>query len=417
VAGLLGRILGIPELFGLAAAAVVVALAALVYVRVAKRSVTIGARAVPPVVEAGETVLIEVTIEEARSSGSPSTSIRLVADDTRHPPVHQPAGIAVPPLGRSGRARATFEIPTSRRGVVAAGAYEAVATDPLGLARQRLGAGRAATCVVLPRVEPLASVLPRGLAPAGAESTRSAAERLITGSSSLRRYAEGDDLRRVHWRTTARRGELMVREGGDREDEARMATTVLLDAGDPAEPPGDLDRAVEVAASVLAAAADASGAGVSGAYRLVTTSGFDSGSQRGREGLAEVLVALAGLCPAPGPTGSERLRAALGRLGRPDRDEVLVVVGAFGDTPPDPVLLATVARSYSAVVLVLVGAEEHVPPGGPAPYDRGVLTVPLPTGSPLWAVWSLEPAEVDLAERLGAESQMIPSGASGGKRR
>ncbi len=46
-AGLLGRVLGIPGLFGLAAAAVVVAMAALVQVRLARRDVTVSARAVP----------------------------------------------------------------------------------------------------------------------------------------------------------------------------------------------------------------------------------------------------------------------------------------------------------------------------------------------------------------------------------
>ena len=48
---MVGRILGIPELFGLAAAAVVVALAALVRVRLAKGTVRVTARAVPPIVE------------------------------------------------------------------------------------------------------------------------------------------------------------------------------------------------------------------------------------------------------------------------------------------------------------------------------------------------------------------------------
>ena len=50
----------------------------------------------------------------------------------------------------------------------------------------------------------------------------------------------------------------MVREGGDRDDPDRIATTVLLDAGGAETPPDELERAVEVAASVLAAAAEES---------------------------------------------------------------------------------------------------------------------------------------------------------------
>ena len=93
-------------------------------------------------------------------------------------------------------------------------------------------------------------------------------------------------------------GELMVRDGEDRDEPGRIATTVLLDVGDGATPPEELDRAVEVAASVLFAAADESSNEVSGTYRLLTTADLDTGSQRGHDGLLSVLVALAD-CAAP----------------------------------------------------------------------------------------------------------------------
>jgi len=420
VAGVFGRVLGIPELFGLAAAAMVVTLAALVRVRLARTAITLSARAVPPIVSPGEPALVEIIVEEANVIGRFSTEVVLEADDSQSSGFRQPAEIVVPRLGRPGRAHASFELPTLRRGFVTAGAYEAVVTDPLGLARRSLGESRAVTCVVLPRVEPLETVTPKGLAWAGVESTRSAAERLITGSSTLRRYAQGDDLRRVHWRTTARVGELMVREGGDRDDPDRVATTVLLDAGGEETPPDDLDRAVEVAASVLAAAADASSARSSGAYRLVTTTGLDTDAQWGRNGLHAALVALAGVGPSPVPA-PERLRAAVGRLGRPGHDEVLVIIGAFEGSPPDPLALRDAARAYAAVVVVLVGAEgartrgldaiwqadaERAGSRGVLETDRslnaslpgtsygGVLTVPLPRGASLAAAWSLELADL-----------------------
>ncbi len=381
VAGLLGRVLGVPELLGLAAATVVVVLAALVRVRIGKGAVTVSARAVPSVVEAGEPARVELTIEEAGDAGWLSSPVVLMAEDSQEPVVHQPAKIVVPRLGRGERARASFEIPTRRRGVIAAGAYKAVVTDPLGLARRRLSSSRAVRCVVLPQIEPLATVLPEGLAWVEDESTRSAAERLITGSSMLRRYAQGDDLRRVHWRTTARVGELMVRDGGDRE-----------------EP----DRAVEVAASVLAAAAGASSVGISGDYRLVTTTGLESDVLRGYEGLRDTLIALAGVGPSPAAAG-RRFGETLDRLGQPDRDEVLVIVGAFGDSPPDPAALEHLAHAFSAVVLVLVGATSSVPeaPAGAggtgARWHTGseasVLRVSLPLGGSLAEAWSLKDLE------------------------
>jgi uncharacterized protein (DUF58 family) len=415
IAGAAGRILGIPELFGLATAAVVVALAALVRVRLAKSTVTISARAVPPIVNAGEEAVLELTIEESASAGSLSSPVTLVTDRSQGAGLRQPAEIIVRRLRRGERAQASFGLPTERRGPVDAGAYEAVVSDPLGLARRRLSVSRPARCIVLPRIEPLMSVVPRGLDLVGAESSVSVAERLA-GTSLLRRYAQGDDLRHVHWRTTARVGELMVRDGGDRDNPDRIATTVLLDAGDHATPVNELDRAVEVAASVLSVAADESSAGVSGAYRLVTTTGLDTGGQRGYDSLQNVLIALSAV--ASSPTRSPmRFAAAVDRLSRPDRDEVLVVVGAFGDSPPDQEVLGNLARAYSAVVLVLVvaapspargerensrradvsgsrgdsasGSYSALGPGGGS--RAGVLTVPLVLGRSLVAAWGLDP--------------------------
>ena len=416
VAGAAGRVLGIPELFGLATAVVVVALAALVRVRMAKGTVTVTARAMPPIVNAGEPALLELTIEESCVGGSLSAPVTLVTDYSQGPGLHQPAKIIVRRLARGDRAHATFGLFTERRGPVDAGAYEAVITDPLGLARRRLSVSRPARCVVLPRVEPLAAAVPKRVGWAGAGSTLSAAERLITGSSMLRRYAEGDDLRRVHWSTTARVGELMVRDGDDGDDPGRIATTVLLDAGDDATPADELDRAVEVAASVLSAVAGESNAPTSGAYRLLTTTDLDTGGQRGHDSLQNVLIALAGIAAAPTPSPG-RFSAAVERLGRSDHDEVLVIVGAFGERPPDPEVLEDLARAYSAVVLVLVSAASSPTQAQPeargqadagsagsrgvleigsSPQElgersrAGVLTVPLPLGRSLAGAWSLD---------------------------
>ena len=241
VVGLTGRILGIPELFGLAAAAVLITLAALLRVRMTRVAVKLSARGLPPVVAFGEPALIELTIEDLSTTRSLASEIVLLGDESAGSGFRQPEKIVVPRLCRGGRANAAFQLPTLRRGLLEAGAYQAAVTDPLGLARRPIATSRAARCVVLPRIEPLATVVPKGLGWVGTGSMRSGAERLISGSSTLRRYVQGDDLRLVHWRTTARIGELMIREGGDRQDPEWISTTVLLDTGDGSTPPADLD--------------------------------------------------------------------------------------------------------------------------------------------------------------------------------
>ena len=71
---------------------------------------------------------------------------------------------------------------------------------------------------------------------------------------SVREYEQGESLRRVHWPTTAKRGQLMVKE---LEDAPRDAAVVLLDcdpAGSAGEPPhSSFDAAVRAAGSVLRA--------------------------------------------------------------------------------------------------------------------------------------------------------------------
>ncbi|MGA2804391.1 MAG: DUF58 domain-containing protein [Acidimicrobiales bacterium] len=417
IAGAAGRILGIPELFGLASASIVVALVALARLHLTRGTVTITARAIPPIVNAGEPAVLELTIEQSATTGWLSGPVTLLTDYSQGPGLCQPAEIIVPRLARGDRAQASFELSTERRGAVEAGAYEAVSSDALGLARRRLSVSRPARCIVLPRIEPLATVVPEGLDLMRAENGVSAAERLIAGTSMLRHYAQGDDLRRVHWRTTARVGELMVRDGGDLDEPDRIATTVLLDVGDQATPADELDRAVEVAASVLSVAADESISGVSGAYRLLMTTGLDTGGQRGHENLQNMLIALAGAVPPPTRSPS-RFSAAVARLGRPGCDEVLVIVGAFGESQPDEELLEDLARVYAAVVVVLVGAApspsrngheatwradngltgsrdafevgSYSPPRRGRRSRAGVLTVPLGLRSSLAAAWSLE---------------------------
>jgi uncharacterized protein (DUF58 family) len=425
IAGVFGRILGIPELFGLATATVVVALAALVRVHMAKGTLTVTARAMPPIVSAGEPAVLELTVEESGAAGSLPTPVVLVSEDAQGAGRGQPLKIIVPRLRRGDCLQVSFALATERRGLIDAGAYEAVISDPLGLARRCLSVSRPARCTVLPGVEPLATVAPERLGWLGTESARSAAERVVNGSSMLRRYAQDDDLRHVHWRTTARVGALMVRDGGDRDDPDRIATTVLLDAGGQSTSPEEMDRAVEVAASVLSAAADQSRAGVSGAYRVLTTTDLDTGIQQGRESLQGTLVTLAGIAAAPTPA-RERFSAAVKRLGRPECDEVLVVVGAFGDHPPDAAVLEELAQVYSGVVLVLVGAKSSPTRDEPEAWwqrdaeragSRGVLgigsyspqglggrsrarvlSVPLPLGRSLAAAWGLDLEGPDRAD-------------------
>lgn len=379
-AAVCGRLFAVPELFGLAAAAVVLVVAALGRVWLARGGVQLLARAIPDIVDVGEPAVLEITVEESGVVGPPAASVVLVPDPAPHPKEdvrvggRRPDKIVVPRLAKGAQAHVELALPTDRRGVVESDGFDAFIVDTLGLARRPLAQCRPARCTVLPRIEPLSSVVPRGLGRVGVESTRSAAERLHSGISLLRPYSPGDDLRRIHWRTTARVGELMVREGGDRDDPDRISTTVVLDPGRPTSRPADVERAVEVAASVLAAAADDTATGTSGEFRLMTTSGVDTGSHRGPEALRGALTVLASVAP-PVAAGPDRYDAAFDRIAYPDGPAQLVVV-TTADGPLSVERVSAVALRYTVTVLVVVDERQPSAAGVDAGARLTTSTVP-----------------------------------------
>jgi len=124
-------------------------------------------------------------------------------------------------------------------------------TDPFGMAefdRELAGSTR---LVVVPRVHGLTG-LPNG---AGMGAGDEGAVRLRSGQGEddavVRQYRHGDDLRKVHWRSSARRDELMVRL---EEKPWRGGTTVLLDHRSAAHrgtgPTSSLEWAISMTASI-----------------------------------------------------------------------------------------------------------------------------------------------------------------------
>jgi uncharacterized protein (DUF58 family) len=127
-------------------------------------------------------------------------------------------------------------------------------TDPFGLAETVLTVEERQALVVYPRLTELDRLFFD--AGAGPAHGRRLLLRRPVGFDlhSVRDYQQGESLRRVHWPSTARRGELMVKE---LEDSPRDEVAVLLDgdAGAVAGPPPDssFDAAVRVAGSILLA--------------------------------------------------------------------------------------------------------------------------------------------------------------------
>ncbi|WZH35415.1 MAG: DUF58 domain-containing protein [Microbacterium enclense] len=119
-----------------------------------------------------------------------------------------------------------YEVVAHERGIRALGPLEVVTTDPFGLIRRRFALGRPSPLTVAPAIVDLAPLPPTGGEAGG--TRQSSALQLGQGVDNLvaRPYAPGDSMRRIHWRATAHRDTLMVRQ---EEQESSPAATVVLD--------------------------------------------------------------------------------------------------------------------------------------------------------------------------------------------
>ncbi|MEU3411478.1 DUF58 domain-containing protein [Streptomyces sp. NPDC006658] len=152
-----------------------------------------------------------------------------------------------------GHREVSYRVRSDLRGRYPLGPLQLRLTDPFGMCELTRSFSAQDTLTVIPRVVPLTPVRFAGEAKGyGDGRQRSPA---LAGEDDVipRGYRYGDDLRRVHWRSTARHGELMVRR---EEQPRRSRCTVLLDtrggAYEGAGPDSAFEWAVSAAASVLA---------------------------------------------------------------------------------------------------------------------------------------------------------------------
>ncbi|NUP82611.1 MAG: DUF58 domain-containing protein [Nonomuraea sp.] len=155
--------------------------------------------------------------------------------------------INLPRLPRNAARAVSYPLPTDVRGEIPVGPLLLVRADPFGLTRRVRRYGGGATLLVRPRTVPL-PVPPSGRAHHLEGPTSDNAPSGTVTFHTLREYVVGDDLRHVHWRSSARTGTLMVRQ---LIDASLPTTTVVLDTRSLTE------TAVDVAASVAVAAARA----------------------------------------------------------------------------------------------------------------------------------------------------------------
>ncbi len=131
-------------------------------------------------------------------------------------------------------------------------------SDPFGMVEMtRLFSSRD-TLIVTPVVHPLPKVKLGGQWVGGGESRARSVSTHGEDDAATREYRNGDDLRKVHWRSTARTGELMVRrEEQPWQSRAAIALDTRTEAHRGDGPGSSFEWAVSAAASVAVHLAEA----------------------------------------------------------------------------------------------------------------------------------------------------------------
>ncbi|TFG69211.1 MAG: DUF58 domain-containing protein [Thermomicrobiales bacterium] len=131
-----------------------------------------------------------------------------------HNPTTLPGGLPGRAITLRGRAERSWLIraPLSRRGHFRVEPLHIRTGDPFGFFEASATVGQGISIVVYPRIE----ALPRWRLPTAAlEGSHATPVRTLQTTpmaTSVRPYAPGDAMNRIHWKTTARHGEIQVKE-------------------------------------------------------------------------------------------------------------------------------------------------------------------------------------------------------------
>jgi uncharacterized protein (DUF58 family) len=321
----------------------------------------------PPRVHAGSSSRVDL---EVRNTGTRATPVLSVRDPFDRG--WRWARFLVPPLPAKGASRAAYRLPTEERGVFDIGPLEVSLSDPFGLATSNFTSVGVTQLTVYPRVDVVA---PMPTAQGHDPHSSAHHPRALLGAGedfyALRPYEVGDDLRRVHWASSARFDDLMIRQD---EMPWQTRSTILLDIRSRVHNAASLEIAVSAAASIHAASHRSFSL-----VRVLSSDGTDSGFGTGHTHAEAVLEHLATLHA----TRDDHFAAVAANLRRAGNGGSLAIITTDRASAADLDAMARLRTRYGTIVLVMIERAAYEPGGGP-----GVVTAPMPTVSALARVTS-----------------------------
>lgn len=132
--------------------------------------------------------------------------------------VHNPSTLPVPipgraiSLGPNGERSWIAKVPLNRRGHFRVDPLQIRTGDPFGFFEASATVGHGLTLVVYPRLEPIPRWRLQAVSLEGSRSTPVRTQQTTPLATSVRPYAPGDAFNRIHWPSTARTGDIQVKE-------------------------------------------------------------------------------------------------------------------------------------------------------------------------------------------------------------
>lgn len=359
--GILWYLLGEIELLGAAVVLGVAVLAAVGITRTLRPSFSLTRRLSPTLVHEGDYATVSCVITNRRRIP--------LSDVTLHDQVGElgTAEFEAGSIGGDSSLQARYQILCRPRGVYEVGPARIRVSDPAGLAVFETRTGSIDRLIVYPEVEDLSGFpLTRGRDPAMQASRPEFSQRGGEDFFTLREYVQGDDLRYVHWPSSAKRDELMIRQ---LETPWQSRALIMFDVRDHAyESDACFEKAVRGAASVV---------------RHLGRSGFDADLWAGGTtpiNVSRYATAMEQLALVQ-PVSRIDIRAVAAKLRQSGRGGALILVTGLPDRDLEEVH-RLMSRDYRSVMLL--SATETSSPAEIAFQRAGALTLTIsPTES--WA--------------------------------
>jgi uncharacterized protein (DUF58 family) len=204
-----GRMFGASPLEQIGFALLVLVLIATVIVNSRRHQLEVRRSVMPERARAGQGVEVKLVISNSGRGSAPL----LLLDD--HVPLELAgnARFALNGVEPGGERETSYELRPPRRGRFEIGPLDISFVDPFGLAQTHTEVTGSTALLVHPRIETLS--MPRDLGHQRSMSV--SALRQLSGARgedfyTLREYVEGDDLRKIHWPSTAKRAKPMIRQ-------------------------------------------------------------------------------------------------------------------------------------------------------------------------------------------------------------